>query len=485
MLDTVAQMNNKIKAERILLKPGFMDFDRSQQLHITQHQFLRVLKSLGLMPANQEIFDLIIRKYCDRGTAAEVNYWKFCMDLDRPEDIFPGYVPKNPPKAPVYTQGIPAEQKSPFFASTTADLDVINNRWLQPRVEISNDPSDVEDRLRSLVVMKRVRIEQFFQDFDKLRKGHVTKSQFSAILSQLGFNFTQDEYDALTTKYETSDPERFFNYVAFSESINKAFTTRGIEKNPNVRVPVVTQNDTLLARRKYLQASNSAEPDLVEQVLDQYRTAVKIQRMHLKPVFQDFDRTKNGHVTKLQFLRVLDLLRINAPDHINQQLLRRYMDKGNVDEVNYVDFCEDIDGATQLYGVGQEHNHSFDYYPKTRPRVSKAEVVRNCPIDVEDVCARIRRECSQKRIRIGEFFRDFDKLRSGFITNAQFRIGLNLGKIQISHEEFKLLTDYFKAPKAGEHMKWKEFTDSIDEVFTKKELEKNVDLSLDDARQSL
>lgn len=157
------------------------------------------------MPSNQEVFDLIIRKYCDRGTAAEVNYWKFCMDLDRPADIFPGYVPKNPPAAPVYTQGIPAQQKSPFFAQTTQDLDVINNRWQQPRVEISNDPSDVEDRLRSMVVMKRVRIEQFFQDFDKLRKGHVTKNQFASILSQLNFNFTQDEYNALATKYETND----------------------------------------------------------------------------------------------------------------------------------------------------------------------------------------------------------------------------------------------------------------------------------------
>lgn len=29
MMDAVTQMNNKIKAERILLKPSFMDFDRS------------------------------------------------------------------------------------------------------------------------------------------------------------------------------------------------------------------------------------------------------------------------------------------------------------------------------------------------------------------------------------------------------------------------------------------------------------------------
>ena len=190
-------MNNQIKAQRILLKPGFMDFDRSQSLHITSHQFLRVLKSLGLMPSSQEVFDLIIRKYCDRGTTAEVNYWKFCMDLDRPQDIFPGYVPKIAPPAPVYTRGIPPAQISPFFAEPTEKLDVIANRYQQPRVDISNDPHDVEDRLRSLVVMKRVRIEQFFYDFDKLRKGHVTKNQFSSILSQLNFNFTNEEYDSI------------------------------------------------------------------------------------------------------------------------------------------------------------------------------------------------------------------------------------------------------------------------------------------------
>jgi hypothetical protein len=45
-------------------------------------------------------------------------------------------------------------------------------------------------------------------------------------------------------------------------------------------------------------------------------------------------------------------MKIAVTEDLAQEILRRYMDKGNVDEVNYVDFCEDIDGATQLYGVG-------------------------------------------------------------------------------------------------------------------------------------
>lgn len=89
----------------------------------------------------------------------------------------------------------------------------------------------------------------------------------------------------MAKKYETDDPEKFFNYVAFSASINKAFTTRGIDKAPNTRVPAVTQNDTLLARRKYLQTSVNDNSEQLEAVLNEYRRAVQIRRIHLKPTF--------------------------------------------------------------------------------------------------------------------------------------------------------------------------------------------------------
>jgi len=68
----------------------------------------------------------------------------------------------------------------------------------------------------------------------------------------MNFTLTDDEFEFLATKYQTADPERFFKYTAFVATINKAFTTTGIDKNPQARVAAVTSNDTLLARRKYL-----------------------------------------------------------------------------------------------------------------------------------------------------------------------------------------------------------------------------------------
>lgn len=42
-------------------------------------------------------------------------------------------------------------------------------------------------------------------------------------------------------------------------------------------------------------------------------------------------------------------------------------------------------------------------------------------------------------MRIHEFLRDFDKLRSGTITVTQLRKGLNMAKIPLSDHEFDLL----------------------------------------------
>lgn len=57
-----------------------------------------------------------------------------------------------------------------------------------------------------------------------------------------------------------------------------------------------------------------------------------------------------------------------------------------------------------------------------------------------------------------------------------------MAKCPISQGEFELLTSYFKAPKEGEHVKYKEFSDMVDEVFTCKGLEKNVDQPVADVR---
>lgn len=112
------------------------------------------------------------------GNIREANYFKFCADIDKPTDIFPEYVAKRPKEAVVWAHGQLRDAGSSYYKEPTETLDVINNRFMLQRVQKSNNPDDIEDRLRAAVVMKRVRVEEFFLDFDKLRRGKVTKPQF-------------------------------------------------------------------------------------------------------------------------------------------------------------------------------------------------------------------------------------------------------------------------------------------------------------------
>lgn len=195
----------------------------------------------------------------------------------------------------------------------------------------------------------------------------------------------------------------------------------------------------------------------------------------------DFDITQNQHVTNYQFLRTLAMNGLTCKEEVMNMILKHYCDKGNADEVNYFDFCNDVDSPESIFGVGRGFNHSFDYYPKTRPRITGIDIKKDIPDDVEDALAKLRQFCKENRIRIGEFFRDFDKLRSGFITNAQFRIGLNMAKVVLSGAEFNLFCNHFAGPEDNK-VRWRDFCDSVEEVFYKKGLEKDVDMAVGDAR---
>lgn len=176
LMSLLTQIKTQITNKRILIKPQFQDYDRTNSCHITAEQFRRVLKELGLIPPREDLFQILLRKYFDKGNVREINYFKFCADIDRPEDMFVQYVPKHPQPEQLIHHGQLRDAGSTFYSEPTQDVDVINNRFLQKRIETSNNPSDVERRLQAAVVMKRVRIEEFFIDFDKLRKGKVTKN---------------------------------------------------------------------------------------------------------------------------------------------------------------------------------------------------------------------------------------------------------------------------------------------------------------------
>ena len=111
---------------------------------------------------------------------------------------------------------------------------------------------DVLARLRVFCKDQRTRVAEFFRDFDKLRKGKVTVPQFRTVLSMLNFPLTEAEFASLAQRYNI---DGHFAYAKFCATINLAFTQKGIDKNPVASVKPVTREDTVAARRKYLEGT--------------------------------------------------------------------------------------------------------------------------------------------------------------------------------------------------------------------------------------
>lgn len=77
------------------------------------------------MPTSEQVFQLIIRKYFDKGNTREVNYFTFCFDVDRPEDMFPGYTPKNGQPQPVVETTDQRKTMGTFYQGSTRDINVL------------------------------------------------------------------------------------------------------------------------------------------------------------------------------------------------------------------------------------------------------------------------------------------------------------------------------------------------------------------------
>jgi hypothetical protein len=72
-----------------------------------------------------------------------------------------------------------------------------------------------------------------------------------------------------------------------------------------------------------------------------------------------------------------------------------------------------------------------------------------------------------------EFFRDYDKLRSGFVTDNQFNCALSLAcekQANLSRSEISQLIEYYRQPNG--RVAYKNFVNQIENAFSIPEWEK-------------
>lgn len=180
--------------------------------------------------------------------------------------------------------------------------------------------------------------------------------------------------------------------MEFCNNINKVFTSQGLEKDPLKKVDPIKYDTTLAARRKFLDVQKHEE-ERIRELIKLYQSYIVSNRCYVKLYFKDFDKTYTGFVTKNQFLRILAAFNLFPSVEDTNLLLKHYMNKGNLNEVNYYDFCRDIEAAINEDGVSFSEDYAKLFEnPENRYTFNKTSYISNAiPENLNELIIKLQR----------------------------------------------------------------------------------------------
>jgi len=141
------------------------------------------------------------------------------------------------------------------------------------------------NKIKNQVKKDRVRLREFFQDHDILRKGYLPKMKFRNVLYAQKIMLTVAEFEALIEHFKLPNDATVVNYVAFNNEVEDIFTEKDLEKNP-LKTLTSFNAPSILDPKDVL---NSEEEATLHETLTRLAREVRLRKLLIKPFFQDKD----------------------------------------------------------------------------------------------------------------------------------------------------------------------------------------------------
>jgi len=284
------------------------------------------------------------------------------------------------------------------------------------------------EKIQKIVKQKNIRISEFMRDFDKLRSGTITNTQFLSCLSMLKIFLTQKEANFLIEKYNNEEKEDFVNWKIFCEDIDKVFIIKNLEKRHDVQ-------DLSDITKTSFKLNELSLPDqaVLQEILTDMKAFNEVNRIDPKPQFTNYDHLKRGKVLKPQFKKILHSMKFFIKDNDIDILMKKYGDQIS-NEINYVVILNDAKESgeksikTNDEKTEKKHEEIIPVLSSANNFYTYQTHFLNLNFNIKDIMDKIKHKVKINRIRLMEFFQDFDTLRKGVCTKAKFRTALDMAK---------------------------------------------------------
>lgn len=308
------------KARGVFIKDLYTDLDRTtapspsmlnsrRAGKVTKSQFIRVF------PFKKEMSPADLELLCERYSSSKAGDVHFMALHNEVAEVLPS--PEQP------------------FPTSPLHLRPDNTRW-------ARHETSVVQRLQAKVVEKRIRLKDHFQDFDPLRKGTCPTGRVKAVFTilNLGKEIDRNDFESLLAQYGQDDG--LFNYQAFVNDVDDAFTVPGLELEPLKLINMPSPETTSPGRRDPMRL-NQVKLAKSERLEDKIRTFVRKRGCDMKPMFQDFDRTHRGYISRTQFSRIMASMGVDLDEKAIGYLCMKYCDLGNHNDLNWRRFLAAAD----------------------------------------------------------------------------------------------------------------------------------------------
>jgi len=263
------------------------------------------------------------------------------------------------------------------------------------------------------------------RDFDRLRSGSITETQFLSCLSMSKLFFSREEAKLLVEKYRNPDKPKEVLWRKFCDEIDQVFVVKELEKRSDIE-------DLKNITKTTFSLSELSLPDqaTLQDILRDMKKFFEVNRIDPKPAFANYDHLKRGKVLRTQFKKILHSMKYYIDDYMIEILMKKYGD-AIPDEINYILILNDaneIGGNNALQEEEKVEKNITPVLSSANNFYTYSTHSRIYDTSVYEVIEKIKNVVKINRIRLQEFFNDFDTLRKGVVTKAKFRTAMNMTK---------------------------------------------------------
>jgi Ca2+-binding EF-hand superfamily protein len=293
----------------------------------------------------------------------------------------------------------------------------------------------LSEKLRAMiekVYRNESELRRLFSRFDRNRTGRVTRSEFQRAFAELGLVAPAKEVQQLIDSLDTSGD----GMVSYGEFVSAVHGGGG----------------------RSLRAGGAgtgrwpAFSDRLSHVIRQLADNRKWDRQSLRRIFEDFDRDRSGFITRSEFKRGFDELRVRC-DETDLDELMRAIDTNRDGRISYSEFVDVVynnnggsSGGSGSRPLGRGASASLS----SGPSASNTDILDAALRDM------IRDASWHSESKLRDLFREFDRDDSGRITRAQFRKAFARMGLRASTVDVDRLVDRLDKDNSGD-ISYREF----------------------------